>query len=118
MMFASPYSSNWTSVVSPYEMPIRSGVCAKSRVGSDFVVVRICELFVRGDHCWPAEDRRHESHIKGQVKSARLKAAATNSTATSNSTATATLAAFSFSIFAFPFSAFNSSEVKNETLQH
>jgi hypothetical protein len=60
MMFASPYSSNWTSVLSPYEMPIPTGPGAKSRARS----------------------------------------------------------AFPFSDFAFLFSAFNSSEVKNEKLQH
>jgi hypothetical protein len=60
MMVASPYSSNWMSVPSPYEMPIRSTFGAKSRASSFFLV----------------------------------------------------------SDFTFPFSAFNSSEVKNEKLQH
>jgi hypothetical protein len=60
MIYASPYSSNRTSVLFPYEMPIRSGVCAKSRAAN----------------------------------------------------------AFPFSNSTFPFSAFNSSEVKNEKLQH
>jgi hypothetical protein len=60
MMYASPYMSEWTSVLSPCEMPIRSGVCAKLRA----------------------------------------------------------VRAFPFSNFAFVISAFNSTEVKNEKLQH
>jgi hypothetical protein len=60
MMYASLHMSEWMSVLSPYEMPIRSGVRAKSRA----------------------------------------------------------VRTFPFSNFAFLFSAFKSSEVKNEKLQH
>jgi hypothetical protein len=112
MMFASHYMSEWTSVLSPYEMPIRSGVCAKSHAGSDFVVARIYGLFVQDNHRSRSEDRRYEGQVKRQVKGARLKAAATNSTPTSAP------AAPPFSNFLFPFSALNLSEVKNEKLQH
>jgi hypothetical protein len=112
MMFASHYMSEWTSVLFLYEMPIRSGVCAKSRAGSGFVVARICARFVRDSHCWRSKDRRYEGQVKLEVNGARLKAAATNSRATS------TPGRFGVSDFAFPFSAFNSSEVKNEKLQH
>jgi hypothetical protein len=116
MMFASHYSSNWKSVLSSYEMPIRSGVCAKSRAGSEFVAARGCGLFVRDDQSWQSEDRRYEGNVKCQVNGARLKAAATNSTATSK--ATSTPENFSLSNFLFPFSGLNLSEVKNEKLQH
>jgi hypothetical protein len=112
MMFASHYMSEWTSVLSLCEMPIQRGVCAKSRAGSGFVVARICGRFVRDDHCWRSKDRRYEGQVKRQVNGARLKAAATNSTTTS------TLGHFCVSDFAFPFSAVNSTEVKNEKLQH
>jgi hypothetical protein len=112
MMYASYYMSEWTSVLFLYEMPIRSRVCAKLRAGSGFVVARICARFVRDGHCWRSKDRRHEGQIKREVNGASLKAAATNSRATS------TLGRFCASDFASPFSAFNSSEVKNEKLQH
>jgi hypothetical protein len=105
MMYASHYMSEWTSVLSLCEMPIRRGVRAKSRVGSDIVAERICGLFVR-------DDRRYEGKFKGQVNGARLKAAATNSTTTSTS------GNFRVSDFAFPLSALHLTEVKNEKLQH
>jgi hypothetical protein len=112
MMFASHYMSEWTPVLFPYEMPIRSGECAKSRAGSGIVVARICGRFVGDGHCWRSKDRRYESQVKRQVNGARLKAAATNSTAT------ITPGRFCVSDFAYPFSAVNSSEVRNEKLQH
>jgi hypothetical protein len=112
MMLASHYMSKWTSVLSLYEMPIRSGVCAKSHAGSEFAVARLCGLFVCDYHCWRSEDRRYEGNVKYEVNGARLKAAATNSKAI------ATPRHFPLSNFAFPFSGFNSTEVKNEKLQH
>jgi hypothetical protein len=112
MMFASHYMSNCTSVLSLYEMPIRSGVCAKSRAGSDFVAAHSYGLFVRDKQCWRSEDRRYEGNVKCQVNGARLKAAATNSTPTSAP------AALPFSNVLFPLAALNLSEVKNEKLQH
>ncbi len=112
MMFASPYMSDGKSVLSPYEMPIRSGVCAKSSAGSRFVVARICGLFVGDNQCWQSEDRRYEGQVKRQVNGARLKAAATNSKATS------TPRQFRVSNFEFLFSELHTTEVKNEKLQH
>ena len=112
MMYASHYMSEWTSVLSLCEMPIRSGVCAKSHAGREFVVVRVCGLFKRDNQCWRSEDRRYEGQGKRQVNGARLKAAATNSTATS------TPGHYGVSDFDIPFSAVNSTEVKNEKLQH
>ena len=69
MMYASPYSSNWTSVLSPYEMPIPSGPRAKSCAGNDFVVFRNCELFLPDNRCWRSERRRYEGLVKDQVES-------------------------------------------------
>ena len=112
MMYASYYMSEWTSVLFLYEMPIRSRVCAKSRAGSGFVVARICARFVRDGHCWRSKDRHYEDQVKRQVKGARLKPAATNSMAS------ITPGRFCVSEFALPFSAVNSSEVRNEKLQH
>jgi hypothetical protein len=122
MMFASHYMSEWTSVLSLCEMPIRSGVGArdraKSRAGTGLVAAHIGGLCVRDNYGWRSKDRRYERTVKCQVNDARLKAAATNSTATSNSEPTSTPAASPFSNFAFAFSASNLYEVKNEKLQH
>jgi len=118
MMFASSYMSEWLSVLSLCEMPMRRGVCRKSRTGSNFVVARSCGLFVRDNHSWRSEDRRYEGNALYQVKDACLKAAATNSTATSNSKTTLAPEHFPLTNFAFSFSVFKSSEVKNEKLQH
>jgi hypothetical protein len=84
-------------------MPIRSGVCGKSRAGSDFVVARICGLFVREDYCWRSEDRRYEGQRNG-ARGAKRETAATNSTPRSWQR--------------FSASCFNLTEVKNEKLQH
>ncbi len=73
MMFASHYMSEWTSVLFLYEMPIRSGVCAKSRAGSGFVVARICARFVRDSHCWRSKDRRYEGQVELEVNGGRYK---------------------------------------------
>jgi hypothetical protein len=118
MMHASHYMSEWTSVLSLCEMPIRSGVCAKSHAGREFVVVRVCGLFKRDNQCWRSEDRRYEGQGKRQVNGARLKAAATNSTATSDSEATSTLGRFRASNFGVLFCERHFTEVKNEKLQH
>jgi hypothetical protein len=118
MMFASHYMSNWTSVLSLCEMPIRRGVCGEPRGDSDFVVARDCGLFAHDGCWWRSEDRRYEGNTKRQVNGARLMAAATNSTATSRSKATSRLERFCFSSFVSPVSAFNPAEVKNEKLQH
>jgi hypothetical protein len=93
MMYASHYMSEWTSVLSLCEMPIRRGVRAKSRVGNRLVVAHIGGVCAHVYHCWRSEDRRYEGNVKDQVNGARLKAAATNSTATS------TAGNFSLSVF-------------------
>ena len=112
MMFASHYTSDWTSVLSLCEMPIRSGACAKSRAGIGFIVAHACGRFVPDGHSWRSEDRRYRGQVKRQGNGARLKAAATNSTATS------TPGNFRVSNCAFPLSALHLTEVKNEKLQH
>jgi hypothetical protein len=233
MMHASHYMSNWTSVLSPNEMPIRSGHCARDRAKSrgrslasgakapfsrrltaglkprpsktraaathernSLLKNKLTEsrmaasapggwIFAgigpknrslsasrarqtaagkkkrgtpfgmtaetlrgrdgAGDG-WRTEVRRYEGNVNCQpngIRPAERGTAATNSTArsesepastaarfdktepaatgakaTSNATATSTPEVFRFSNFVFPFSAFNSSEVKNEKLQH
>src|SRR5579863_1663008 len=83
MMYASHYMSDWTSVLTLCEMPMRMGVRAKSLVGSGLAAAHIGGVCVCGHHCWRSEDRRYEGKFKGPVNDARLKAAATNSSATS-----------------------------------
>jgi hypothetical protein len=112
MMYASHYMSEWTPVLSLCEMPIRRCVRAKSRAGSEIIVERSCGVPARHNHCWRSKDRRSKGQVKRQVNGARLKAAATNSTATS------TPGHYCVSDFDISFSAVNSTEVKNEKLQH
>jgi hypothetical protein len=98
MMCASHYMSEWTSVLSLCEMPIRRGVGArdraKSRAGTGLLAAHNGGLCVRGNYGWRSEDRRYEGQVKRQVNGAQLKLAATNSTATSNSEPTSTAARF------------------------
>jgi|SRR5580693_101154 hypothetical protein len=77
MMYASPYSSNGTSVVSPYEMPVPNRPRAKSCAGNDFAAVGDRERALRDNRCGRSDGRRHhgrgKDQVESQVKGARLK---------------------------------------------
>jgi hypothetical protein len=96
MMFASHYMSEWTSVLSLYEMPIRSGVRARTgprrrTLDSEKAKGRFLRVLTAGLKSRPSKPRP--------------------------------ISALPFSNFAVPFFGFvlcecNPTEVKNEKLQH
>src|ERR1700678_1854067 len=103
MMYASPYSSNWTSVLSPYEMPIPSGPRAKSCADNDFVVVGNWKRFVCDKHRGRSERRGYEGPgqrpSRKPGKGARLKGRGP----LQNQLERIFLSRFRFSIFGFQF---------------
>jgi hypothetical protein len=103
MMFASPYSSNWTSVLSPYEMPIRSGSRAKSCAGNDFVVVRNRELLVPDKTCERSERRRYDGLVKDPVESQAKAGCRKSRRPPENPHKRISLSRFRFSIFGLQF---------------
>jgi hypothetical protein len=103
MMYASPYSSNGTSVLSPYEVPIPNGPRAKSCAGNGFAVVGDRERRGRDNRCGRSDRRRYQGwgkvQVASQAKSARLK----SRRPLQNQLQRIFLSRFCFSLFGFPF---------------
>jgi hypothetical protein len=103
MMYASPYSSNGTSVLSPYEMPIPSGPRAQSCAGNDFAVVGHCQRRMRPRDCGPSERRRYQERGKDQVESQAKGTRLKNQPGVEDPFQRIFLSRFRFSLFGFQF---------------